>query len=177
MCNCVHPTTKKKKHVCSRCRRKIFCTFPFHGWQFFVSVREYKTAFSPATLFAFFFFNIYFCCSRGLLNIYQPQTHWRVRTGSTQVVCLDSQCSRLLREHIFRQSGSLCTVYIISVVLQCPVARVGGGFLLFRWMMTWVPAAAKSSSLQLLEGHEHAGSNICSDIDLPHAHLSVCVGR
>lgn len=121
----------KKKHVCSRCRRKIFCTFPFHGWQFFVSWENIRLR-SLRQHYLHIFFNIYFCCSRGLLNIYQPQTHWRVRTGSTQVVCLDSQCSRLLREHIFRQSGSLCTVYIISVALQCPVARVGGGVLTFQ---------------------------------------------
>lgn len=42
----------------------------------------------------------------------------------SSLVCLPSECSRLQQNTHFRKSGRLCTVYIISVVLQCPVNRV-----------------------------------------------------
>lgn len=100
----------------------------------------------------------------------------KIRTGENwifSVLCLDSKCSRLLRiKHT--DAYSMCAVlYNNSAVLQSPEVQmgcggrggVGGSLFLFRWILTLIPAAPRSSSLLLLEGHEHAASNICSDRD------------
>lgn len=85
--------------------------------------------------------------------------------------------------HTFRKTGSLCTVYHFrGAAVPCGESLgrgvrggVGWWFFPFRWIMTLITAAAKSLSLLLLKGHEHAVSNICSDRDLPHTHLSTLV--
>lgn len=73
---------------------------------------------------------------------------------------LDTQVQQVAQKqthrciHPEKTSKRVCTLYIISAVLQCPCrggvgvgvegkCGVGGFFPLFRWIMTLIPAAVK----------------------------------
>lgn len=100
-------------HKCAN-TSKLNCIHPTtkkgcsdYGRQFFVSVTEYNTK-------SFHIFLLHYLPTTDTVKVRIVSLHWSAFLVNA------AGCSRT---H-FRKSGSLCTVYIISVVLQCPVNRV-----------------------------------------------------
>lgn len=109
-------------HIYSVCVSQTFQIFQWLPIPCLSEYKEYNSVFSPP---AFYFYTVS-CCSSISLNINQLQTYGSMRSGFSQWWVLTvsaAGCS----EYTFRKPGSLCIVYILSAVLQCPVARVGRG--------------------------------------------------